>query len=228
MCLGHHAMVKFPDTPGSGVVSTSRFIEGRVFPGEFESPASRGYPSLRPGAMFQSLDRVPLLAGGMTDLSRYPARRGFEDLVMLTADATLPFAWNAVTFPRERYVWFAIRDPRLLRHTVLWISNGGRHYPPWNGRHVSVMGIEDVTSYFHAGLAESARSNALRRRGIPTTLTLDPKKPTVIPYIMAVAAIPAGFDRVKTIRPTAAGVQLLATSGKRVDVTLDLGFLKRA
>ncbi len=76
---------------------------------------------------------------------------------MLTADPKLPFAWSAVTFPKEGNVYFALRDPRVLRHTLLWISNGGRHYPPWNGRHTDVMGIEDATSYFHYGLAESAR-----------------------------------------------------------------------
>jgi len=81
----------------------------------------------------------------------YPARRGFDDLVMLSADPDLPFAWNAVTFPAQRYVWFSLRDPRVLRHTIFWISNGGRHYAPWNGRHTGVLGLEDITSYFHMG-----------------------------------------------------------------------------
>jgi hypothetical protein len=130
-----------------------------------------------------------------------------------------------VTFPRARYVWFALRDPRVLRHTIFWLSNGGRHYPPWSGRHTGVMGIEDVTSYFHYGLAESVRSNPLNRRGIPTTLTLQPKKPTAVNYLMAVAAIPAGFDRVAAIRPAPGGVELVAVSGKRVPCALDLTFL---
>lgn len=228
MDVGHHAMLKFPEAPGSGVVSTSRFTHAQVFPEAFESPASGGYQALKPGATFRSLDRVPLLAGGTTDVSRYPARRGFEDLVMLTADARLPFAWTAVAFPRERYAWFALRDPRTLRHTILWISNGGRHYAPWNGRHTAVMGLEDTTSYFHYGLAESAGKNALSRRGIPTALTLDPKHPTAINYIMGVAALPAGFDRVKDIRPAKQGIELLATNGKRAVAAVELDFLRRS
>jgi hypothetical protein len=227
MSVGHHAMLKFPDAPGSGIVSTSRFVRAQVLPNFFERPENRGYQSLKPGAPFRSLERVPLLAGGTTDLTRYPARLGYDDLVMLTADAKLPFAWNAVTFPRERHVYFALRDPRVLRHTILWISNGGRHYAPWNGRHTSVMGIEDVTGYFHHGLAESAKSNPLSRRGIPTTLMLDPKKPTAVNYVIAVAAIPAGFDRVAEIRAVKGGVELIATSGKRVWSALDVEFLRR-
>ncbi|HUR59342.1 MAG TPA: hypothetical protein VM029_16625 [Opitutaceae bacterium] len=225
MDVGHHAMVKFPEEPGSGIVSTSRFVHAQVFPGVFESPENRGYSALEAGATFDALDRVPLSTGGTTDLSRYPARRGFEDLVMLTADAKLPFAWNAVTFPRQRYVWFSLRNPRLLRHTILWISNGGRHYAPWNGRHTGVMGIEDTTSYFHYGLAESAKPNPLNRRGMPTALTLDPKNPTTIDYIIGVAAIPAGFDRVKDIRAIDGAILLDAANGKSAQCVVDLGFL---
>ncbi len=226
MSVGHHAMIKFPDTPGSGVVSTSRFTRAQVLPDWFERPEQRGYQALRPGAEFRSLQRVPLLNGKTTDISRYPARLGFDDLVMLTADPRLRFAWTAVTFARERYVYFALRDPRMLRHTILWLSNGGRHYAPWNGRHTSVLGIEDTTSYFHFGLAESAKPNALNRRGIPTTLALKTGKPTAVNYIIGVAAIPAGFDRVKSIRAVADGIEFVAASGKRAECPLELGFLE--
>ena len=226
MSLGHHALVRFPDAPGSGVVSTSRFLQGQVLPEWFERPETRGYQSLQPGASFRSLTRVPLLNGSWTDLTRFPARRGYDDLVMLSADPKLPFAWTAVTFPRERYVYFALRDPRSLRHTILWISNGGRHYPPWNGRHVSVMGIEDTTSYFHFGLAESARPNPLNRRGIPTSVALSPQRPLAINYLIGVAPVPAGFDRVKRIRPSGDGVELIAANGKRASALVDLDFLR--
>lgn len=228
MGVGHHAMLKFPDAPGSGIVTTSRVVRAQVLPVPFEQAENKGYQALKPGARFRSLDRVPLIAGGTTDVGLYPARRGYEDLVMLTADARLDFAWNAVTFPGERYAYFALRDPRVLRHTVLWISNGGRHYAPWNGRHTAVMGIEDTTSYFHLGLAESAKPNALSRAGLPTTLTLNPKKPTVVNYIVGVAAIPAGFDRVKEIRAVKSGIELVAANGKRTSCALDVGFLASA
>ena len=226
MNLGHHAMLKFPEAPGSGVISTSAFVRAQVFPGAFENPEQFGYQSLKPAATFRSLSRVPLLNGGTTDLSRYPARQGFEDLVMLTANPKLPFAWTAVTFPKERYVWFALRDPRQLRHTILWISNGGRHYAPWSSRHTAVMGLEDVMAYFHYGLAESAKPNPLNRKGIPTSVALHPKRPTAISYIMGLAAIPAGFDRVAEIKAAKNGVDLISVRGHRVHGAIDLSWLK--
>jgi hypothetical protein len=224
--LGHHAMLHFPAPAGSGAISTSRFIHGQVFPGVFEAAENRGYQALKAGATFRSLDQVPLMTGGTTDLTRYPARLGYEDLVMMTADPKLPFAWTAVTFAKEKFVWFALRDPRQLRQTIFWISNGGRHYAPWSSRHTAVMGLEDVTSYFHGGIAESVSPNPLSRRGIPTSFQLNPKKPLEIRYLMAVAAIPAGFDRVKDIVPTKDGVELISHKGRRARCKVNLQFLQ--
>jgi hypothetical protein len=193
-----------------------------------ERPEQRGYSALKVGARFTSLRRVPRADGGVADLSRYPARRGYEDLVVLFGKKQpREFAWSAVTFPREGHVFFALKDPAVLHHTVLWHSNGGRHYPPWSGRHVNVLGLEEVTSYFHLGLAESAKPNAISRAGLPTAVQLDPKKPLRVAHIFAMAAVPRGFDEVKTITRARGGVTLTARSGKKVFAPLDLGFLKR-
>jgi hypothetical protein len=225
MSLGHHATLKFPDAISSGLVDTSPISFAQVLPIPFENPDEGGYSSLKLGALFSRLDQVPALDGTVADLSRYPARRGFEDLAMVVHEATSEFAWTAVTFPAQRYVWFALKDPRVLQSTVLWISNGGRHYPPWNGRHVNVMGLEDVTAYFHLGLAESARPNPVSKRGIPTHLTLNADDPLTVNYIMAVTAIPREWGRVKTITPDPLGVTLHPTEGSAVHVPLDSSFL---
>jgi hypothetical protein len=227
MCFGHHAMLKFPPQPGSGIVSTSAFVYGQVFPGKFESPAQGGYTFLKPGATFDSLERVPAMTGELADLTRYPARHGWEDLVMIVNDALTPLAWVAVAFPRQRYVWFALKDPRILRNTVFWFSNAGRHYPPWNGRHRCVMGLEDVTANFHYGLAQSVRNNPLSEQGFPTSVELSASRPLTVSYIMAVAKIPAGFDRVVSIRtgPNRDCVVVRSSNGKAVRTPIDMTFL---
>ena len=76
----------------------------QVLPRPFELPEKRGYSRLKTGAQFESLEEVPMVTGETADLTRYPARRGFEDLVMLVSDADAPFAWTAVAFPSERFV----------------------------------------------------------------------------------------------------------------------------
>ena len=149
---------------------------------------------------------------------------------MVVADANEPFAWTAVTFPKERYVWFALKDPRILRQTVMWISNGGRHYPPWSSRHINVFGLEEVTSWFHVGLAESAAKNPTSDKGYPTSVTLRAGEPFTISYIMGIAKIPPGFDRVKSIEPGARQQQIILRSanGRQVKAAVDLAFLSPA
>jgi hypothetical protein len=113
-----------------------------------------------------------------------------------------------------------------LRETVLWFSNGGRHYPPWNGRHVNVVGLEEVTAFFHLGLAESASPNLLTRAGAPTAMVLCPDQPLRVAHVLAVAAIPRDFGAVKAIVPAAGGVTLTSRRGRRVFAPLDLDFVR--
>lgn len=226
MNFGHHATLKFPDHPGSGVLTHSPIQFGMVSPNASENPESFGYSILKPGAKFSQLRRVPTMTGDWADLSRYPARRGFEDIALLATKPVSPFAWIAVTFPAQGYVWFALKDPRVLRQTLLWHSNGGRHYAPWNGRHLNVLGIEDLTSFFHYGLAQSARSNQLTAFGLRTCLNLTPNKPLVVNYIMAVAIVPRGFNDTKRMEPTRNGVELISSTDKSVKVPLRADFVQ--
>jgi hypothetical protein len=225
MTFGHHATLRFPDEEQCGRISTSRLQAGWTSPRFFEDPAQGGYNSLKPSARFQRLDRVPLAQGGYADLGRYPARRGFEDIVQIVHQDTPDFAWTAAAFPRQGYAWFSLKDPRVLQSSVFWLSNGGRHYAPWNGRHVNVMGLEDVTSYFPLGVSAGEKPNPVSRRGFRTVVWLDPKKPVWVNYIMAVAAIPRSFDRVEKILPGLKGVILVSPSGQRIPVKLNLPFL---
>ncbi len=223
---GYHAMLHFPKQ-GSARISTSAFVRGQAFPGQFENPVEGGYSCLKKGAAFTSLKNVPMADGGKADLSVYPAREGFEDLVMLVSDPSQPFAWTAAVVAEEGWVWFSLKDPRVLRSTIFWMSNGGRHYAPWSGRHRGVIGIEDVTANFHFGHAESVRPNALSKAGIPTCFDFHPGTDTHINSIMAVAVVPKGFDEVRNIRAGKSGrfIELESRSGKTVKVPMDLDFL---
>jgi hypothetical protein len=225
MNLGHHAMIAFPAPEASGRLSTSPFVHGQVYPGLFEDPAKSGYSCLKPGAIFTNLAEVPMADGSTADLTRFPARAGFEDLVMLVTDRSRELAWNAVTFPKQRYVWFALRNPQSLAETVLWISNRGRHYPPWSGRHGPVMGIEDLTSYF--GLAESVAKNPISALGHPTFVRLNKNKPTTINYVMGCVKIPARFDVVNNIEFSGEDTLVLsANSGMALKARVDSRYLQ--
>lgn len=225
MCLGHHAMLDF-NRNGPGRLSTSRLRLAQVLPVPFERPAAGGYSMLKPGAWLRRLDRTPTADGGRTDLTRFPAREGFEDLVMVHHKDADDFAWAAVVFPEKNFVWFSLKNPAHLASTVLWHSNGGRHYAPWNGRHRGVLGVEDVTAYFHLGLAASLAKNPWREKGVPTALRFAQGAGTRIPYIMGVAALPEGFDTVRGIVRTRDGIRLRSASGRVIEHAVDTAFLR--
>jgi hypothetical protein len=166
------------------------------------------------------LNAVPLAHGGTADLTRYPARAGFDDLVMLLGKPGRTLGWTAVTFPQDGWVFLQLKNPEVLRHTILWHSNGGRHYAPWSGRHRNVLGLEETTSYFHFGQAESAKPNPLSAAGYPTTVRLSPKRPLRV----------RGFDIVADVQAQAdgRGVLITAANGKTAKLALDTAFLATA
>lgn len=222
---GHHATLQFPHVEGAGVLSCSALIHAQTHVDFIDGPKSRHYSCLKPNTTIADLRSAPLVSGVTTDLTRYPARRGFDDVVILCADPSLDFAWTAVTFTEQGYVWFALRDPKQLASTLLWFSNGGRPFEPWNGRHVNVMGIEDITSFFHVGITASCRRNSLTERGIRTCLAAGSDGCLSIPYIQGVARIPAGFDRVASIEPDTGCIRLQAESGVRAATPCHLEFI---
>jgi len=225
MTYGHHQMPRYPSAPESGLVSVSPFLVGQVYDGAFEDPAQGGYTSLQPGAFFDDLRAVPNQSGGVTDLTRFPARAGFEDLVTVYSAPGLSLGWSAVVFPREGYAWFSLRNPATLSGTVIWISNGGRHYAPWSGRHRCLMALEDVLTSVPPGIGPSVAPNPFSSQAIPTHVELSPDTPHRIPSIMAVTAVPIGYGRIARIEPESQSVVLIDEAGTQVRVNVEPGFL---
>ncbi len=227
MTYAHHATLKFPDRPGSGRLSFSPFRHAATYHSPVESPEVGTYSILKPDSVITDLTRVPLIDGRTTDLTLYPARRGYEDLAMICADPDLEMAWSAVTFSEEGYVWFNLKDPKVLASTVLWFTNGGRYAAPWNGRHINVMGMEETTTFWGDGIAASARKNALSERGIVTARTFKTSSVFDVPVMMGVARIPSGFKVVREIQVRSKDeIRLVGNGRHRVDVPAYTGFLR--
>jgi hypothetical protein len=220
---GHHAIIKFPDEGGPYHVNTSPFFYGSVKPDPFSNPLDREYGALKTGARFNSLFRVPLATGGTTSLNEYPARRGFEDLIML-ASRKSNFAWTAVTL--DGYVWLAFKDPEALPNTLFWITNGGRHGAPWNGRHVNRLGLEEVCSHF-SDSPEISRKDLLKRQGVTTSRRFFAGTPTTIRVIHAVHPVPKNFGMVTKITRDRRGEMVTVSNkkGASLKVPVDWKFL---
>ena len=217
MCLSHHATLALPAQEGSLLVSSSPLRFGRVPPRQEALNSGNEYYFLQPGARVRSLGRVPTVwkAPAYEDCSSFPRRYGFMDLLAFYVRPAAGPVWVAASVPSRGYVWFALKDPAVLPQTLLWISNGGRHASPWNGRN-RCLGVEDGCAYFGDGLEMSARRNDLNAEGIATALTLRDDRPRAIHYIQGVVRTPKGFDRVRSVRFGADGIVLTCQAGSSV------------
>jgi len=227
MCLGHHQTLALPEQEGSLRVSTSPIHFGMIADREHLCYAGKEYSSLAPGGVFKNLNKVPTIwkEQPFADLSAFPAREGFVDIAAVYQKTGTKPAWTTAAVPSLGYLWFSLKDPKVLPQTVMWISNCGRHAHPWNGRN-RCLGLEDTCSMLAEGLANSVKKNVLTEQGIPTSVTFSPKKPTVISTIQGVVQIPKTFDRVKTVKFGRNQLTFGSFSGKEVTAPVFWDFVE--
>lgn len=219
MPLGHHPILKLPDRQGAGILDMSPPVAGFTTPEPIEDPARGGYSSIAPGREITDRSRVPTEDGGTVDLTRYPTPHGFEDLVCFVSDASRPFVFSSVSVPGEGWLYFQLKDPKVLAETVLWMSNGGRRYPPWNGRVSSVLGLEEVTGFFHYGREASLGPNFFRERGFPCACDPGPGGEIRVRFLMGLVPVWPGFRGVEDIVAAGDGaIRILGRGGERIDV----------
>lgn len=208
------------------IVSSSPIQFGRTPPRKERLNQDNEYYFLEPNHGFQDLSRVATIwkDPAYEDCSRFPLRHGYMGLAAFYVKPTKLPAWVAASVPADRYVWFALKDAHVLPQTLMWMSNGGRHSPPWNGRN-RCLGLEDGCGYFAAGLDASARANDLNEQGIPTVLKLESKIPTAINYIQGVVRTPKGFGKVRSISFEDELITLHSEEGLRVTAPVRWSFL---
>ena len=224
--LAHHATLAVPDTPGSLRVATSPIRFGITSPVPTDNPAEGEYASLQPGRRFKDLSRVPLVwkNPAFDDLSVHPARTGFTDLLGLVNKPGQAPAWTTATVDELGYLWFSLKDPVVLPTTMLWVSNHGRHVPPWGARN-RCLGLEDICGMLAMGLGPSLRKNVLSRAGVKTVMKLSPKSPTAINYIQGAVKVPRGFRKVRSAAFSPGKVTFTSTTGKKVTAPVKHEFL---
>ncbi|MEM7489215.1 MAG: hypothetical protein AAF390_08840 [Pseudomonadota bacterium] len=125
------------------------------------------YPASGPLDVFPGADRP-------VDLHDLPIGRGTEDFVTLVEAEGRNLGWTALLREAEDDLIVVLKDARTLLVTMLWHSNGGRDYAPWDGCHDGVLGIEDGCA---AGIADphaAAGPNPVAATGVATALTLAP------------------------------------------------------
>jgi hypothetical protein len=129
------------------------------------------------------LERVPLWAGGIEDVTRLPLPYAAEELVLATGVGGQVALQDLDGGYTVNLVW----DPNVFPVCQLWLSNYGRSYYPWSSR-FQAIGIEPLRAAFDLGTNVSRhRGNPLWRAGHPCTISLSPGIPFETFYSVAVA-----------------------------------------
>jgi len=223
---GHHAILQFPQEPASGIIDMTEPVTGFTTPTPIEDSAMGGYCLLKPGQEISDRTKVPCCDGGTADLTRYPTRKGYEDVVLFISDTSKQFVFTAASFPEQGYLYFQLKDPGVLPQTLFWLSNGGRHYAPWSGRLSGVLGMEEIAGFYHYGIKESLEPNFLQERGFKPFVEFSKDQPTSIKVIVGVVPIAGDFQGVEDIVPGAGGeITILGKGGESINVPCNLDFL---
>ena len=218
--VAHHAMVRMADG-GRIAFSPKRAALTPDVP--LETDPARGRSLFAYPARTGDIRALPLAEGGTADLTRYPPGERHEDFVTLVEAAQEGLGFTAVARTAERDLVLMLKNCSALPVTMLWYSNGGRNYAPWNGRHCGVLGVEDGVSA--VGHRQSLGDNPVMREGVPTALVLDPGGPVSVRHVIGWAA----FQDVPSAVETVAGGLLIRGSGdQRTVLPFDDRFLNSA
>lgn len=173
--IGLHPTLRLPTT-GTARLDPPSFREGHVFPLDVEP----GQGLLHPGATFSALDAIPTRKAGTLSLSDLPLTENTEELVQLCG-VTGGFRLHHPDGWQVKLDWETSHFPSLL----LWISNRGRSYAPWNSRHLA-LGVEPVCAAFDLGPAISTAPNPISAAGTATAHSFDPERPLTTSYRIGV------------------------------------------
>lgn len=222
--VANHAMTRLP-AGGSIAFSAKAMFETPSTPLEPNSAMGRfhlAYP-----ARSEDPTRFPTAAGGFADITRYPFAQRHEDFIGLLEKPGNPLGWLAVSRPDSGDAVISLKSPVELPLTFLWFSNGGRDYPPWNGRHTGVLGIEEGRANSVYGHRASIDPNTLSESGTPTTLTLQPHGRVAVHNVIGAVPLPASGSAVIDISLQDAEIVLVCGDGARISVPYDTAFLNQ-
>ena len=159
--IGIHPVLRLPDSPRTAKLQFGGAPRAWTYPTTFEP----GISKLQPGIRDVPLTQLP------EDVTWLPLPYATEELVLVVGHQGLAMLTNV----DEGYSVSLSWDPDLFPSCVLWLSNRGRDYHPWNRRFLG-LGIEPIRSAFELGATVSrSRSNPLWRSGIPCTYSFSPE-----------------------------------------------------
>jgi hypothetical protein len=190
-----------------------------------ETDPARGRGLLAYPAKASDPAHFPRADGSDADLTRYPLGERHEDFAVGVEAAGRTFGWTTAARNEEQDIFISLRNAARLPMTMLWFSNGGRDYAPWNGRHVHVLGIEEGINRSLLGHSARQTPNPLDAASVPTSFHLDARGAVEVRHV--IGCVPWNEDgSIAEIDPSDGGIAVRTASGAIQAIACDLAFLQ--
>jgi hypothetical protein len=213
--VANHAMI---DLPQGGIICTSAKAHWETAPQPQESDPALGRSTLVSPARSTDPRAFPLVTGGTTDLTRYPWADQSEDFCLGVEAPGHRLGWTAVVRQGLGDLYLSLRDARALPMTMLWHSNGGRDYPPWNGRNLGCLGVEEGAAGHMLGVSRAGDLPG------PGALTLNPDGQAEVRHVIGAIAWPSE-EAVVDVTEVEDRIIVTGDRGTRRDQPFCAGFL---
>lgn len=222
LTVANHAMLQLPGAARIGFSPRISF-ETPARPLEIDPP--RGRSALAYPTEQTSPEAFPKADGSTIDLTFYPIDQAHEDFLMSVHKTDATLGWTSVEDLERRFLFLSLKNPSVLPVTMFWYSNGGRHYAPWNGRHIGVLGIEEGLCLGAAGYRAAVEANRLTDRGIPTSLQLTANGVAEIRHVIGAIPLDGELGTIKTLAPVDKTLRVELQAGGVTSIPFDTDFL---
>ncbi|MBD1555851.1 hypothetical protein HC752_02720 [Vibrio sp. S9_S30] len=214
--ISYHAMLR---CQSQVQLSFSRKALGYTVNEALEPDPTLGRSLLAYPQQFTDIQSVRLANGHLADLSVYPWNERHEDILHLVSPNEQVWGWTAALCKEEGWVYLAIKPETLLPLTTLWQSHGGRNYPPFNGSHTHVLGLEEGCAYSHLGHKASTSCNPINQQGYPTAIALHPKGKTQVGYAFAVFNALPNWQSIHSVEVRQRNIRVTGNDGTHRDIS---------
>jgi len=187
--VSNHAMISVPNGAKLSF-SRKRWFETLADP--LEPDPARGRSALAYPRRHEDPTEFPGGDGAEVNLLRYPWGEAHEDFVAAVEDPASALGWSAVVRPDTGDLVLSLKNPAALPMTMLWHSNGGRDYAPWNGRHRGCLGLEEGAALPVLGLSAAETPDPLAAAGQPGWVTLNPEGTVEVRHVIGAIRWPSG------------------------------------
>jgi hypothetical protein len=162
--ISFHPTLRLPARPGAAKLSFGN-AQPRVW--TYPIPAEPGRSVLKPDQRGVALSEVLDHEGQFCDILSQPFGQDSEDLLLLTGTDGHVCLDNLDEGYRVTVEW----DVEKLPSVMLWLSNQGRHFAPWNGRHRAI-GIEPLAGVFDFGTTLTQAQTPMHKASVTTGIDL--------------------------------------------------------